>query len=290
MEKKSIGNYSLIFEPKYSSYQYSVYFTETKDVVVSKIDKYTDVLYGTNKKIKKNTLGDIDRILTVLPSEKEFFDSYIDPSIFKYSGDNLHKIFIGKTKKIYDRKYMECYECVFNLEQMNDKLKYVIGSSIGKIYGNSKKDEKIVLEKNHLISLLTDYNSDFLKFAIDTNFDKKRKFLSSVSSSTLKLASELRRCNKDISEGRVSGTFDEVNALKTKLEEKLTNYKEFRELFLIKQLYLETLKNRKEELIELKSNVLKDEFNNRVYPIYEQISMFPEDNVKIKQKNSGYNN
>lgn len=278
MEKKSVGNYFLVFEPKYVNYQYSVYFLPSGETVICKIDKYTDVLYGTGKKVKKNTLSDIDRILTGLSNEKEFFDKYIDSSIFCYNRDNLHKIFIGKMRKIADKKYMKCYECIFDLKEMNDKLKFIVGSSV--------RNEKIIRDKYELISLLTDRNSNFLRFAINVKNDKKIRYLSSVSTNILEIASELQRCNRDISEGRISGTFDDVNVLKSKLDEKLTSYKEYRELFLIRKLYLMSLDNKKEQLLELKSKVLKGDFKKEVYPVYEQISMFPEDNLKVKKKNS----
>ena len=94
--KKSVGKYMLIFEPRYDFYQYAVRFTTNGDVDVRKVRKYTDEMVEVkNGKVLKNTLADIDRVLTPLTDLRQFFDSYVSPGIFRYRGDNLHKMFIG---------------------------------------------------------------------------------------------------------------------------------------------------------------------------------------------------
>ena len=278
MEKSnSVGKYILMFEPTYVTHQYAVFFKEDGDVQVTKVDKYSDIPCGTNgnKKVKKNLLGDIDKVITPLSGISDFFDQYIDTSIFRYTGNNLHKIFIGYKHK----ERMNTLTCSFNNFELLDKAKLIQGSKI--------TDAQSIMG---LINLMADENSSFVQFINRS----ERNRSSNLSTSTLNLINSFRDIRNLMNNGFYeSGLNEECVRMKQELFSRLTSYREFREVFLLKQNYLSYLQRKKEELQNVRSilastssigeAVIQEESKEG----YEQLSLFdinPPVNPPVKMK------
>lgn len=260
----SVGKYILMFEPLYVTYQYAVYFKENGDVQVTKVDKYSDIPYGlnSNKKVKKNLLRDIDRIITPLGDMSDFFDQYIDQSIFRYTGNNLHKMFIGYKHK----ERMNSLTCSFNNFELFDKTRLINGSKI--------TDQQSIMS---LINLMADKNSSFVKFINRTERDRT----SNLSNSTLNLINSFKDIECLINEGFYeSGLHEEQARVKKELFDRLTSYREFREVFLLKQNYISYLQSKKEELQNVRSILVNNQPENTIFSQeephkeYEQLSLF----------------
>ena len=277
MEKKSMGKYMLVFEPKYVTYQYAVYFTEDGSVQVRKINKYSDTYYDSKsgKKVKKNLLGDIDRVMAPLENVSDFFDQYIDHDIFRYSGNNLHKMFIGYKQN----ERMRSLDYVVNNREIFNQLEFVEGSKI--------TDQTRI---GSLISLMADKESSFVNFINQSDRDKA----CNISTSTLNLINRFKYCsnmlNHDCGESEL---FEEYNYFYDTLKERLTSYREFREVFLLKQKYIDDLERQKEDLKNardmLSSNMqTNNPFSQQVVQQEcEQLSLFdllPSSNQVIKSK------
>lgn len=279
MGNNSSGKYMLVFEPKYTYHQFAVYFTPSSDVKVTEIKKYTDLPYSSlrNTRVKKNLLGDIDKVTTKLKDEREFFDKYIDPSIFIYTGGNLHRIFIGYK----NNNSMHCLKCVFNNPKLNEKTLLLNGS---------KTDDHT--EIRDLMNLFTDPESDFLQFVIETKNKKRQDYFYSVSSEVIAMALNLRNTRMLMQRDGERALLDDYQFLETKLRTRLSSYKEYRELFLMKCSYIEELEKRKNELQKMKNEVVN---NHNIFDTpsclnqlqaYEQISIFDSEKVKIKTKDN----
>jgi len=238
-------NYFLVFQPMYGDYQYSVRFNDDGTTDVVKINKFSDVVYGSknDKKIKKNTFGEIDKVMTSLSSIDEFFEKYIDKEVFSGS---VRDIFIGKVRN----GWVNRYECAFNNPKLQAKNKFVSGSRIDASYCDEegfKNDEK-----EDLIELLIDPNSKFLSFVSKTYEEIKSNKGSTISSETLTIAKELRAARTSMKEGTYTGSYRYADNLMGELREKLTSYKEYREMFLMRDKYLLSLEKEKEEAKKLK--------------------------------------
>lgn len=230
MEKKSSpGRYMLIFQPQSVSYQYAVYFNPDGTTEVSAIKRNSDIVCNTaKKKVKKNTLADIDKIMSSVSNLKEFFEKYIDPNVFQYSGFNVYKMFIGYRKN--DSMYT--FDYTINNPELQNKMQFVSGSKIRDIRG-----------RQQLVNLiLTSSNNSFLDFVEQ----ESRTGKSRVSKELLNIAVRLRRvCDN-------CGSGSERYELETLLDEKLTAYKEYRELFLSKQRYVKKLEEEKQRYKAIK--------------------------------------
>ena len=259
MEKKnSIAKYMLVFEPLYVTYQYAVGFTNDGDVDVRRIQKYSDIPLDSKRPVKKNLLGDIDKFLTPLEDVNSFFKTYVNPDTFSYYGNNLHKMFIGY-------KYngsMYTLDYVVNNKELNSRLSFVQGSKINDY-----------LDKRKAINLiLNSENNTFLMF-MNNSFRNKQTNLSSI---TVNIANRLKMASN-------MGSYHEYEELDMELEDRLTSYKEYREMFLLRQRYIEYLELEKEKLRVIKENTLKGKNptleqpkENHFGPIYtgEQLSFF----------------
>ena len=226
MEKKSSpGKYMLVFEPCYSTTQYAVYFTPDGDANVTRIKKYTDTpCDDKQKKVKKNTLGDIDKVMAPICDLGFFFKEYVDPKVFSYSRDNIHKMFIGykRKEKIYALDY------IIDNHELAARLHLLEGS---KIYD---PDMRAVF-----LDLITNSkNNSFLKFT-NKSYQNNETHL---SKDTLDLANNLRMATDHTDSA--FGCF-ELTGL---LDERLTSYKEYREMFILRQRYLVYLNEEKKKL------------------------------------------
>lgn len=271
--KKSVGKYALIFEPTYDYCQYAIYFREDNDVEISKIQKYSDKLYGEKKSgtIKKNTLGDIDKITTGLLDLETFFASYVDPKVFKYTGYNLHKMFIGYKFN----EWMYTLQYILDNPSLLKSLDFLKGS---KIYD--------VGEKQAMMNLITNSkNNSFLRFVKRQKQERK----TNLSDKTFDIASRFR-ASCDSMEG---GT-DKIE-ISNLLQERLTSYKDFREMFLLKQAYLDSVLNQKDELQQLKNeavatSVPKTFMERKPYEDGVQLSFFDIDRPKVMSKKDDFYN
>lgn len=240
MGKNSVGRYILIFEPKYAYHQFAVRFDADNSIEVTKIKKYSDEYYGNSKKtVKKNLLGDIDMITTSMTCE-EFFKKYIDPSIFNYNMEGIHKMFIGYK----DAGRMKSLKVEFNNPKLYEKSQLIEGSKI--------KDGEAI---SYMVDLLTDPDSKFLRYVYDRQTELKEKYFSSVSDAVIQNARDLRRCRKLMNIGGEAGLMSDYMYLESQLKEKLSSYKEFRALYLFKNKYIYALKEEKEKLEHAKEKV-----------------------------------
>lgn len=257
MEKKSSpGKYILMFEPIYARHQFAVSFTPSDETIITKVKKYTEIPCDfTDKKIKKNLLGDIDKKLTALSGRDEFFEKYVDPSIFRYYG-TLHKIFIGYKRK----EGMSTFPCIFNNPELHSKLSLLDGSKINDPFGI----------QSFIDLILKSEDRGFLRFINQASEEEDTK----LSSTALDLANRLRAAHD-----YMEGCYEQIE-LKALLEDKLTYYKEYREMFLLKQGYLEHLEDEKIRLQEARERASKyASASNPQNPIgqdSEQISMFDD--------------
>lgn len=273
MEKRNnIGKYMLVFEPKYVYHQYAIYFTGNGDVDITKVKKYSFEPYDEIKRTpKKNLLGDIDKITASCNNLSNFFSSYVDPKIFNYRYHNLHRMFIGYA---FNRK-MYTLDYVLNNPELVSKLDLLNGSKIDDYSGRSK-----------MLELIRDSNNNsFLSFIID----KKAKQETNLSSDTLNVAIRYRMCH-DNADG-----FSETSELFGLLDEKLTYYKEYREMFLLKQQYLDSILIRKDELKQLKSQVVASSVNrsskkDKDLKEKEQLSLFDMEHPKVISKKDDFYN
>lgn len=270
MEKKSVGKYVLVFEPKYAYHQFAVYFNNN-EVDVTAIKKYTDLpLKGQKGVVKKNTLADIDRILTPLEDEKEFFDKYVDPSIFRFSYGSLHKMFIAykQNQQIYT------LNCEFDNKSLNKKLDLVTGSKINDFNGISQ-----------LINFATDTSEQnrFLQFAEKSRQDHK----TGISTQTLTLLNRMKIFKKMAQTDQFTGfeCLEEQTYLDEILTRNLTGYKEYRELFLLRSAYGDAIEKEKIKLECMKQEIISKS-NKRAAQEqpeeYVQLSLFDQGYQKIK--------
>lgn len=267
--KKSVGKYAFIFEPAYAYHQFAVYFKEDGDVEVFKIQKYSDRLYGDRgknpSKIKKNTLGEIDKVTASFLDAESFFNMYIAPSIFKFDGYNLHRMFIGY--KFQERMYT--LDCILDNPSLLKSLDFLRGSKI--------HDLK---EKQAMINLIaTSKNNAFLKFI----GQKKKEKKTNLSDKTFEIAGRYRSSLDIMEEG-----YDRIE-ISNLLDERLTSYKDFREMFLLKQGYLESVLHQKEELQQMKSSLVTPKRTVTRTPFIEgeQLSLF-DDIPKVMRKSDDF--
>lgn len=251
--KKSVGKYMLIFEPRYDFYQYAVRFTTNGDVDVRKVRKYTDEMVEVkNGKVLKNTLADIDRVLTPLTDLRQFFDSYVSPGIFRYRGDNLHKMFIGY--KYNGTMYSLDYS--INNKELHSKLDFVDGATINDYYGKRKA----------ISLILNSENNSFLMFMNRAARERKTH----LTDLTINIANQLRAAYN-------SDSYHEYGELESDFERRLTSYKEYREMFLLRQRYIEEMETKKAELNNLKEQAIAtSQLQNSSFVPYvgEQLSFF----------------
>jgi len=233
MEKKSsAGKYVLIFEPEYVFHQYAIYFTPSGDAKITKIKKYSDKAYDNERRtIKKNTLADIDKVTASFTDLDSFFKTYVSPEIFKYNGFNLHKMFVGYMRN----NRMHTIDYSINNPKLLNKLPSVDG--------NKMVDSVLI---NSMVNfILTSENNRFLGFV--TQEKKERR--TGLSSDTIEIAKLLRN-----SVNNMDGV-SEIDELQRNLKNKLTSYKEYREMYLLKQRYQIRLKEEKEKMVELKQEI-----------------------------------
>lgn len=264
MEKKSPGKYFLVFEPSDVYHQYAVTFTPSCDVQVTKIKKFTDLNYQSNKPVKKNLLGDIDKILTPCSSVLEFFDKYIDPTLFSYRGYNLHNMFIAYKSN----GNIKTIKSVINNPKLESKLDFIEGSKF--------TDRSAI---RSLINFSTEQNNsdEFLNFVNN----KKNKRETGLSDMTHLMLLDLKSCKRSM---------ESNGELYNSLIEKLTSYKEYRELYLLRQAYIEHLEEKKEQLEKAKEKLLthgkKTVTKSEEAPYYEQYNLFGElERVYVKTRN-----
>lgn len=271
MEKKSsVGKYALVFEPKHVYHQYAVYFTPNGGVQTTKVEKYSFKCYAPNdkSKVKKNTLGEIDKITTSFNNLNDFFATYIDPKIFNYRGDNLHKMFIAYkyNEKMYTLDY------ILNNPELFKRLQLLDGSKINDSNGRKEFAELI----------LSDENNSFLRFVNKAKYRNE----TNLSTGTIDIANRLR-----LARDHESG-FTEYNSLWNDFNERLMSYKEYREMFLLRQRYLDYLEEEKLKLQNAKEALISSGQNRLVFdvniPEYEQLSLFDDEGVNkvmVKGKN-----
>lgn len=267
--KKSVGKYAFIFEPAYAYHQFAVYFREDGDVEVFKIQKYSDRLYGARgknpSKIKKNTLGEIDKVTASFLDAESFFNMYIDPSIFKFDGYNLHRMFIGY--KFQERMYT--LDCILDNPALLKSLDFLRGS---KIYDTKEKQAMVDL-------IATSKDNSFLEFVKQRKAEKK----TNLSDKTFEIAVRYRS-----SLDTMEGGYDRIE-ISNLLEERLTSYKDFREMFLLKQSYLESLLQQKEQLQQVKKTLVvpKSPVARTPFIEGEQLSLF-DDIPKVMRKSDDF--
>lgn len=260
--KSSVGKYILMFEPKYVYYQYAVHFTPSGDVQITKVQKYSDKPYDLKEKstVKKNTLGGIDQITTAVSDLRSFFKEYVPSSIFSYYGDNLHKMFIGY--KYQERMYSMNY--ILNDQNLSSRLEFLNGS---KIYDYVGRQQMIDL-------IMHSSNNSFLNFVSK----EKQEGNTNLSNRTFDIASRLRM-SIDSMEG-----FPEISELSNLLDEQLTYYKDYREMYLLNKHYQDYLEEEKIRLEKIKNTATKVS-ENKVSSEYEQLSLFDMPPMKIKKFN-----
>lgn len=271
MEKKSPGKYILVFEPKYAYHQFALYFTSSNDVQITRIKKFTDLDYQSNKPVKKNLLGDIDRIMTSCSDLNEFFKKYVDPNVFSYYGYNLHNMFVAykNNGKIRTLNYS------INNPQLNKKLELVEGS---------KFTDKTSISNLINFAVDTDEKNEFLTFISE----RKNKFLTGLTDETYDMLIDLNsylRANANYSD---SGVLMPSIELTNKLSYKLTSYKEYRELYLLKQAYIGKL-NLEKQILEKEKEKLSSQKRslfilNENIPQAEQMNLFGETKSYQKTK------
>ena len=268
MEKR----YMFVFEPKYSSIQYAVSFLENGEVVVDEIKKYTDSLVKpkskSNIRVQKNTLGEIDKVLSSFSDLRDFFDACVDPNIFKYSASNLHKAFIGYkyNQKIYTVNY------IVNNPELNSKLVHLCDNKIDDYAGKTK-----------IVTMLGDESRGFVDF-----INKEKSWgRTDLSNSMVDMINRYRFCKEMFTVNRnESGLMYEAASIREALMRKLTEYRNYREMFLLKQRYLESLEIEKKRLEEMKTAASNRQFApiGEPYPKGIQLSLFPEDNKTLIKK------
>lgn len=260
MEKKgSLNSYSLIFEPKYSSGQYAIRFDNVGNPIITRINKYSDTIYNGKSKIKKNSLSDIDRITASKPSLEAFFKEYVPEVLFRYHPSDLHKMFIGR---MYNG-YMINFKYVINNPKLLSKLDLVSGSKIYDYEGINSMIELIRSSKNN----------GFMRFVISEKKEKK----TNISNDTITLALQVRSADDCI-----ESASDRI-ALKRNLEEKLTSYKEYREMFLLQSHYQDKLEADKKRLENLKTEAVKTVLKPQENITGEQLTMFGFEPQKVKR-------
>ena len=263
MEKKSPGKYFLVFEPSDVYHQYAVTFTPSCDVQVTKIKKYTDLNYKTDKPVKKNLLGDIDRILTPCTDTSEFFVKYVDPAIFSYDGYNLHNMFIAYKND----GNIKTLKCAINNPKLNSKLPFIDGS---------KFTDQVSIKG--LISFATDpvSSNDFLNFVGKT----RKKYETGLSSDTYTMLQQLRYYKKTLENRNDTGVLKPSIILSDKIAEKLSSYKEYRELYLLRQLYKDEKEKERLMLEDAKQKLEQQKKNpyilNEKVPTGQQLNLFGE--------------
>ncbi len=258
MVKEPISKYMLVFEPKYDLYQYAIHFG--KETSVMKINKYTDTLTDTNKKIiSKNTLAEIDLQLTPLPNLPSIFAKYVDPKIFAYNGINLHRIFIGHKYG----NYIYTLPVIFNNKELHDKLPLVNGNKIDDCIG-----------REQFITLLLDEKSSFYDF-IKVKVAKKEVRMKVY---TMDLIHRLRFFATQLNSFCSQDVVNEFNKMRDKLDGILGNYYDYREMFLLHQEYLHFLKQEKNKLNEQKQDIIKIKTKqNKNFGGEGQLSLFDYD-------------
>ena len=263
MEKKSPGKYILVFEPRYASTQYAVYFKSNGDTEITEIKKYSDVDYKDGKTIKKNTLKDIDSILTSYTDLEQFFKEKVDSKIFTYFGNNLHKMFIAYKSNGKIRTLNHS----INNPQLNKKLDSVEGS---------KFTDRVSISNLINFAVDVDEKNRFLTFVNE----QKQQHKTCLTDDVCSMLIELRRYKIAKETGYDSGILFSSLELTDRLTEKLTSYKEYRELYLLKQSYMEKLKSEKQMLEQSKQKLTTPKSNpfemNRNLPDYEQLNIFGE--------------
>jgi hypothetical protein len=227
-----MGRYSLIFEPKHKTIQFDVSFDDMGESTVTPIRKYSDTPIGKGK-LKKNNLCEIDKITASCRNLEEFFEKFVSPTTFSYSGRNLHKMFIGY---MY-RGYMHTMSYVINNPKLIDKMRFVSkdGTRINDIYGiNSYMD-----------FILEDKDNKFLNFI----FDEKQNKNTALTDSTFNLIRQLKSADTNCD-------YNERDLLRRELQSRLSAYKEYREMFLLHMHYQDKLATDKSCLQELRDEAV----------------------------------
>ena len=275
MEKKSsVGKYILICEPKYVYHQLAIQYKPNGSTEITKIKKYTDIVHGVQgeKKIKKNTLSDIDRITTSCYDLYDFFDKHVDSKIYSPYRDGLHKIFIGYMRN----GSMKTLNCVFNDDKLNAKQTFVDGN---KIYD--------YIEIEQCMDLIKDPDSSFTSFMIDS-YNRRE---TGISKDTINLTTKFRYLAKVLTNHCDSGVLESYQYAEKELLEKLISYKEYREMFLLRGRYIQKLEQDKRELEIAKQTIMSSGFFQPVNEeIYEQLTLFPmekENHESAKTKKYG---
>lgn len=263
MEKKSPGKYVLVFEPKYAYHQFAVYFSSDNRVQITKIKKFTDLSFDKEKTVKKNLLGDIDKKMTSCSDLNEFFKKYIDPSVFSYYGYNLHNMFIAykSNGKLRTLNYS------VNNSKLNTKLNFVEGS---------KFTDRASISNLINFAVDTDEKNRFLTFINE----QKQQHKTGLTDDVCSMLIELRRYKIAKENGYDIGLLFSSLELTDALTEKLTSYKEYRELYLLRQAYIEKLNLEKEMLERAKAKITTPKNNpftmNEKLPEFDQLNLFGE--------------
>ncbi len=255
MKKEVSKKYMLIFEPNYESSQYIIHFNGDKQETI-RIKKYTDIAQDKGVIVKKNLLSDIDRIVAPSTSLFDLFDKYVDKKIFAYSGYNLHKIFIGY---MYNN-YMNSLNIYYNNQELSSDLANVEQDKVNN-YEMINKMMELILS-----------NEEFYSFIKNSSFNKTSK----LSNYTLELINKLKFCQRSLDSIGYMGDSElnnELEYLKRSLMNKLCYYRDYREMFVLKQKYEINSKNKEiksKDDPEPKKTVLNDESAGT----YERLTLF----------------
>ncbi len=272
MSKQVPKKYMLVFEPIYDSSQYAIHFEEG-GATVTRIKKYTDKALdvGAKGQVKKNLLVEIDKAVASMPNLEVLFQKYVNPSIFNYRRNNLHKIFIGY---LYNN-YMYTLDLSLNNKELLDKL--------GLVTNNMIHDRDGI---NGLINLILDNNDGFYKYIEQMHNAKKTK----LSSSTFEVICKLKYFERQKIIACDTEICNEFEYNKEFLKASLTSYKEYRELFLLRQGYIKKLEKER-EILEEKKEKLSWEMENNKFKSFSgtQMHLFGEEDIytpkgKVKKK------
>lgn len=249
----STKRYSLVYEPKYSSWQYVVQFKKNEGNYEFKhiqVEKYKGII---DCKKAKSTLEDIDRLTNVFSSSEEFISNL---KIYK----PLHNFFIALPKKGYVNRITP----VFNNEELGRKLTLV---------KDGKVDDKEQIKE--FITMLLEEDKEFYRY-----FKNRECY----KSSTLKqLIRDLRHYGDMLSgwpDHEINYMFDDT---KKGLKEELKKYYVYREFLLAKQEFLiikQTKKTERKELVETK----KEKIIPRFVPLEAEEQLIIEGFPMIKRK------
>lgn len=238
-----------------SAYDYNRYWTIrfNEDDTTT----FTDVGIKYNlqdKKVFKNTLAEIDS-MTCRLTEPVFIQHVLKKGPIFISKVGNITIFYKKDNEIREIKP------VFNNPLLASKLHLV---QKDRIYDKEEVDSAVRLIENP--------NLDFVDFACS----EKELGNTALSGTMLKIMKELRRYAKILQNHDSIAVRNEIDVIRENVKETLTYYKEYREMLLLKQRYLEP-----------KTKTTSQE--NIIDSTYQQFTFFPSfgeevDSTKRKRR------